>query len=1068
MTANKALTSYLTLNRSYYDAVLDRYVAVAREENPALSIPNEEAIREHFAQVLAKGGRDSIHTAQRMAKMDAKEIAEYSQYTPDKLSETSRQIFAQAAEKRRPEMRWEKLFPDGIDNLYLPLSSTSQSMENKIDAYLQEYNQQAEINYQNAKAAEDVLVAEGKLNAKWRKAGRANQPGQRQLRRDPSDPAKLQSFNRTPKPGKDPWEAGQRLGAFLEAQYEWRLINEFEVENSRKASNTSSERGASDKGLSDASEILWDSNEPADYYDPETLMVVISRDPQKIGEMSSGQHWRSCMSENGGNFHYVPHDIEQGSLVAYVTSKQDPDARYPLMRQLLKPFRNEQGETILVPAIIYGGSEANNSYTRNALQDTLSTFVKERVNHGASGTFTMAPELYRDGQAATIFLKEMQNSEEINTALKDFYYGALQERVFEHDTAYKEADIARFDKQIRSLWNPEQLARQFYREMNKVTIGGTIPKPEDILSLLPTEQNKDAFYEGLLLERKEEKSETIMQAYTFYKDKPYAQRILNEITDFEPSAAFEHFNVFYDEPFAEEIITKAAALDPGAAIKGINQYKDQPYAEAIFRKAVEADPEEAVANIYQYKDQPYAEEIFTKAVEDFPEKALSAASYYTDEAYAEKIIRAAAAKASAKTILNESYSYRKETYGEEIICKAAKEDPYEALQSIHKYKDQPYAQKIVMEATDIYPAFILDQMHYLKEQPFMEELLLKAAEKSPVSTLYHIDDYKNLACAGDIISKATERGPDAALECANRYREEPYAEAVIRSAAEKDPVAALEHASRYKDLPYAEELIRKAASIEAFEALEYAPNYIDKPYAEAVIRQAAEEHPSGALRNAMGYKDEEYGEEVIRKAAMKEPYKAFANVNNYHDQPYVHDMLLSVAVHEPEATLKWYEENQDREFLLDDWADQKWIDQFEDIAKQEMETRKKIGLTSRTSLTFNQDYHPAAWQQPAMTQNEAHVNHAYRIYSETYADGSVMEGPYHNHKRDGLWLTHQAGESKPVIYEEGVVAEEKTKATIDFMNNMDSVTGASDRTQEKRLIDQLNVMAKKSGLAAGF
>ena len=106
----------------------------------------------------------------------------------------------------------------------------------------------------------------------------------------------------------------------------------------------------------------------ADAYKPDDLMVVISRDPQKIGEMSSGQHWQSCMAEGGINFRYVPADIEAGSLVAYVVSKDDPEARYPLMRQLLKPFHNDaNGKTVLIPAHVYGSAAGKQFFYRKRI-----------------------------------------------------------------------------------------------------------------------------------------------------------------------------------------------------------------------------------------------------------------------------------------------------------------------------------------------------------------------------------------------------------------------------------------------------------------------------------------------------------------------------------------------------------------------------------------------------------------------------------------------------------------------------------------------------------------------------
>lgn len=70
-------------------------------------------------------------------------------------------------------------------------------------------------------------------------------------------------------------------------------------------------------------------------------IVVISRHPYDIAGMSTGRGWRSCMNLHDGiHKEFVPMEIKAGSVVAYVTSKTDPDLKNPTGRIMIKPFVN--------------------------------------------------------------------------------------------------------------------------------------------------------------------------------------------------------------------------------------------------------------------------------------------------------------------------------------------------------------------------------------------------------------------------------------------------------------------------------------------------------------------------------------------------------------------------------------------------------------------------------------------------------------------------------------------------------------------------------------------------------
>jgi hypothetical protein len=200
------------------------------------------------------------------------------------------------------------------------------------------------------------------------------------------------------------------------------------------------------------------------------------------------------MASDGINFHFVPQDIEAGSLIAYVVHKADPEARYPLMRQLIKPFKNQQGETILVPARIYGGE--GHSLVRDALSQTLTHFV-QRQNANQIGEFHMDRRLYADGQGQVVRLQGGWSADSIKEAVTKYQAGSIQEWITElgryelllsqdkrgeygEDPAETIGKLKKKLSRVYDAGNKQTgLPRMFFREMLKSSIG-SIPHPKDI------------------------------------------------------------------------------------------------------------------------------------------------------------------------------------------------------------------------------------------------------------------------------------------------------------------------------------------------------------------------------------------------------------------------------------------------------------------------------------------------------------------------------------------------------------------------------------------------------------
>lgn len=144
------------------------------------------------------------------------------------------------------------------------------------------------------------------------------------------------------------------------------------------------------------------------------FLIVLSRNPDDIAKMSTDRAWVSCMASTGmmgtNNFHYVPNEIKQGALVAYVVKASDPNIYDPLSRILLKPYRKVRDfsdfknkpevlrdETIFIPGPNYG-------LPNQVFKDAIIGLA-EQLNQGKSdGKYRMAEGCYEDslGIEATV------------------------------------------------------------------------------------------------------------------------------------------------------------------------------------------------------------------------------------------------------------------------------------------------------------------------------------------------------------------------------------------------------------------------------------------------------------------------------------------------------------------------------------------------------------------------------------------------------------------------------------------------------------------------------------------
>jgi hypothetical protein len=135
----------------------------------------------------------------------------------------------------------------------------------------------------------------------------------------------------------------------------------------------------------------------------EKLMVVISRHPYDIAGMSTGRDWSSCMNlDTGKNSKYVPIDIKNGTIIAYLVFASDANLKNPIGRILIKPYFNIDtwgDETRTMDNIMFGIEMR--TYPPSAINipnwvKIVRKWVDDANSKSKSGRYHLPTNMYND------------------------------------------------------------------------------------------------------------------------------------------------------------------------------------------------------------------------------------------------------------------------------------------------------------------------------------------------------------------------------------------------------------------------------------------------------------------------------------------------------------------------------------------------------------------------------------------------------------------------------------------------------------------------------------------------
>ena len=732
----------------------------------------------------------------------------------------------------------------------------------------------------------------------------------------------LQEYNRR----KGTWEPGRKLGGFLSNHAD--LAKEYDG----LATNTESFQGAmqAPPKASKTPVPYGAIGTQIDGYNPDSMHVVISRDPQRIGESSSGQTWFSCMSERGVNFRYLDADIEQGTLVAYLAAKDDPLVRRPLARILLKPYTNaDTGETILVPGKAYGGVDDYTQGRRETLsprikasfQEAVLGWVRESTHQGKNGTFQIRTGLYGDGELTIQTIKDKWSNEDVSEGLKGFRQGLIQEFLTEHYNLQSDVDrmpagaekIARqtqVNAEYIQKWaqfeDPGAMAKTYLKQLKKSSLGAVPTLGQATGAAKEIDSSRKTALESLATT-----DPNLVMKCSIYEVRlgnPVDETLITRAIQKMPHLAFnaDYRDVVIGKSWSEQLVISAAKADPETTLvrDGGYSYSDQPWAGKVLEMGARSiDSDGALTYAHRYKTEPYAKEVITAAALAKPNEALENFYKYSDQEWAGGILEAAAKKASPQTALKHLKHFQNKPYAKEVLVAAAQLDPYHYIDNADSLANIPCVKEVLMVTAELAPDKFLEKVSsYSRQDPFRD------ADDSSYFTK-------------DVVEVAARHAtPEVLLGHLHYLKNEPYAKELFTAAAKLDPDGFLAKGSAYHRQPWGEDVLELAARHASAETvLMYAHVFEKKPYAKEVLSAAAQLAHEYVLQRELVYSNGDYVKsqlpwasdlaEIAVNAAMEKravtPDKLINVAAKYADQGWARDAITKLHQNVESATHAW-------------------------------------------------------------------------------------------------------------------------------------------------------------------
>ena len=128
-------------------------------------------------------------------------------------------------------------------------------------------------------------------------------------------------------------------------------------------------------------------------------IIVFSKHPYDLAGMAQGRGWEqySCMRFSQYGRDKIPCDIEEGTIIAYLTMPNDTNLQSPTARILIKPFTNVDNKN----QIVYFPEARHYGTTSEKFKIAIENILED-INNGIVGSFTLNQKLYPDSGGSKI------------------------------------------------------------------------------------------------------------------------------------------------------------------------------------------------------------------------------------------------------------------------------------------------------------------------------------------------------------------------------------------------------------------------------------------------------------------------------------------------------------------------------------------------------------------------------------------------------------------------------------------------------------------------------------------
>jgi hypothetical protein len=320
----------------------------------------------------------------------------------------------------------------------------------------------------------------------------------------------------------------------------------------------------------------------------------------------------------------------------------------------------------------------------------------------------------------------------------------------------------------------------------------------------------------------------------FHSDKQGDSRV--QVSEKERAAMREtvlgSIAAFDKKGFSDFAAEGEVPLFVDAYLDKYDAWKDKSYAEQLLNSIISLGAEAAYKRIAVYRDAPYAINIFKVRAESYG--FLDFAHQLLGTPYAESLIRKGAV-AYPYTFFKNAGKYSQAPFFQNLLIECVKnvqgEYPGLLVETFDEWNSfLPNAHEVLHDASvraiQLDPSSNIKTFRVLKQFPDAQDILTRSitrlTDTEPTTVLSLYPEYKFLSQSDDIVRRVVQRviltDPSYALECQDYYRNaeggRELFERAVRATLHKDTSAVIRHFSKYQDEPYAEEVLREAASID--------------------------------------------------------------------------------------------------------------------------------------------------------------------------------------------------------------------------------------------------------------